>query len=199
MDVCLIYPDSEVDESAIILHGAVVGRPPIPTGAMSRWPEMPQPARIGAGCVIGANAVIYRGATIGENCLIGDTACIREGVVIGDNCLIAQGVTINYDARIGNNVKVMDNTHLTGGIVVGNDVFISTGVTTTNDNTMGRRRGDPVDPPTIHAGARIGQGACILPGVEIGADAVIGAGSVVTRDVPSRTRAWGVPARVING
>jgi acetyltransferase-like isoleucine patch superfamily enzyme len=159
------------------------------------------PTRIGPGTVIGANAVIYAGTTLGADCLVGDTACIREGCTIGDQTLIAMGVTVNYDTVIGSRVKVMDNTHITGNSVIEDDVFISILVSTTNDNAMGRSdapgqtwtsRG-----PTIRRFATVGQGACLLPGVEIGRDAIVGAGAVVTRDVPPGSVVMGVPARVV--
>lgn len=94
----------------------------------------------------------------------------------------------------------MDNTHITGNMVIEDHVFISTLVATTNDNAMGkggiydeeREKG-----PYIKQGATIGAAANILPGVVIGNDAVIGAGSVVTKDVPERKVVMGIPARII--
>jgi acetyltransferase-like isoleucine patch superfamily enzyme len=110
-------------------------------------------------------------------------------------------VTVNYRTKIGSRVKVMDNSHLTGNALIEDDVFISTGVTTTNDNAMGRQPPAGADwtaaGPTIRRFATIGQGACILPGVEIGQNAIVAAGAVVTRDVLPETVVMGVPARVV--
>jgi acetyltransferase-like isoleucine patch superfamily enzyme len=147
---------------------------------------------------------VYRGTTIGDNCLLGDTACIREQVRIGDACIIAMGVTVNYNTTIGSRVKVMDNSHLTGNMVIEDDVFISTLVTTTNDNSMGREAALNVPEesrqrqgPIIRRNVTIGQSACILPGIEIGENTIVGANAVVTRPLPPRVLALGVPARVI--
>jgi acetyltransferase-like isoleucine patch superfamily enzyme len=157
------------------------------------------PVTIGDGCVIGAHAVIYHDVAIGRNSMICDTACVREGVRIGEFCVIAMGVTINYDARIGNRVKVMDNSHVTGNMIVEDDVFIGPLVATANDNTLGRllRSTAEMTGPIVRRGASVGQGACLNPSVEIGEEAVIGSGAVVTRHVPPRTLVAGVPARVV--
>jgi acetyltransferase-like isoleucine patch superfamily enzyme len=114
------------------------------------------------------------------------------------------GVTINYNTTIGSRVKIMDNTHLTGNMTIEDDVFVSTLVSTTNDNSMGREAALKVPPelrsrhgPIIRRHATIGQGACILPGIEIGENAMIGANSVVTGSIPARVLALGVPARIV--
>ena len=201
-----IAEDTVIGDNVTIFPGAVLGRPPVSVKAQVRQSvksELP-PLTIGNNCVIGANAVLYRGSIIGDDCLIGDTACIREQVRIGNSCIIAMGVTINYNTSVGSRVKAMDNTHLTGNMIIEDDVFISTHVTTTNDNSMGRESAlnVPVElrqrqGPTIRRYATIGQGACILPGVEIGENTIIGANSVVTRSIQSSVLAMGVPARVV--
>ncbi|MFH1884625.1 MAG: acyltransferase [Planctomycetota bacterium] len=201
-----IAEDTIIGTNVTIFPGAVLGRPAISTKAQVRQTndESLPPLIIGDNCVIGANVVLYRGTSIGNNCLLGDTACIREKVTIGDSSIIAMGVTINYDTSIGSRVKIMDNSHITGNMIVEDDVFISDLVASANDNSMGRevahnvpielrKRGGPI----IRRHATIGQGACILPGIEIGENSIIGANAVVTKSIPKHVLVMGIPARVI--
>jgi acetyltransferase-like isoleucine patch superfamily enzyme len=198
-----IFPNVRLGNHVTVFPGAVIGRPPVSSGATSRIVDTAKllPVVIGDHCVIGAHAVIYMNVQIGARSMICDTACVREECVIGENTIIAMGVTVNYRARIGNRVKIMDNSHVTGNIVIEDDVFFSTEVTTSNDNAMGRQPPAGHDwvggGPKIRRFATIGQGACILPNVEIGRNAIIGAGAVVTRNVPAEVLAMGVPARVV--
>lgn len=151
---------------------------------------------IGKETVICPSARIYAGVKIGKNCLVCSNVIIREGSVIGDNTLIANGVMLNYNVTIGNNVKVMDLSCITGGTIIENDVFISLGVITTNDNSMGKHEGTVCNPPIIRSGVRIGANATILPGIEIRENSIVGAGSVVTHDVPPNSTVMGIPAKV---
>ena len=196
-----IYENVFIGQNVTIFPGAVIGRPPLSSGAARKidLDNLP-PLIIEDGCVIGSNAVIYGGSKIGKNSMICDNASIREFVSIGDNSLIAMGVTINRDTQIGNNVKIMDNTHITGNAVIEDNVFIGMLVTMANDNTMNRSKLslDQMKGPTIRYGARIGQGACLLPGIEIGKESIVAANSVVTKDVPEYKTAMGVPAKIIN-
>lgn len=191
-------------ENVTVLPGAIIGRIPLFSGATTRQIDVSQlsPTEIGDDCVVGANCVIYAGVTIGVKTMIGDTACIREGCQIGGSCVIAMGVTINYNTRVGDRVKVMDNTHLTGNMVIEDDVFIGPLVATANDQNMGRFLKSGAKKwleggPLIRRFAAIGQGACLLPGVEIGENAIVGTGAVVTKDVKPRTVVMGVPARFV--
>lgn len=195
-----IYENVIIGNNVTIFPGAVVGRPPLSSGAARKTDidNLP-PLIIGEGSVIGANAVIYGGSKIGKNSMICDGASVREFVTIGDNSLVAMGVTINRDTQIGNNVKIMDNTHITGNAVIEDNVFIGMLVTMANDNTMNRSTLSlsQMMGPTIRSGARIGQGACILPGIEIGKESIVAANAVVTKDVPEYKTAIGIPAKIV--
>lgn len=200
----VLFPNVTLGNNITVFPGAVIGRPPLLTGATSHRVEGTEllPVRIGDNCVIGANAVIYMDVEIGNNTMICDTACIREGVRIGSSCVIAMGVTINFNTLIGNRVKVMDNTHLTGNMVIEDDVFISLLVATANSNSMGREEtsegGDLVEKgPVVRRFATIGEGACLLPNVEIGENAIVAAGSVVTKNVKPHSLVAGFPARFL--
>lgn len=184
-------------EDVIVFPGAVLGKAPMGPGLarQPRLPEDPRP-RIGAGCVIGANAVIYAGVTIGAGTLIGDGVVIREDVEIGELCVIGSNSTINAHTRIGSRVKIMDLSHITADALIEDDVFISTGVLSTNDNAMGRKGTHGFAGPIVRKGAAIGAGVILLPGKEVGEGATVGAGAVVTRDVPAGKTVMGVPARV---
>jgi UDP-3-O-[3-hydroxymyristoyl] glucosamine N-acyltransferase len=177
--------------------GAVIGRVPKLTSAVSRPIEFEPECKIGDGSQIGANAVVYMGVTIGTGCLLGDSASIREKCTIGHNCIISRCVTFNYEVELGDRVRIMDLSHITGKTIIEDDVFISTLVATTNDNSIGRDgfREEEIRGPRFRRKAMVGAGANILPGVEIGEDSVVAAGTVVTRDVPAGATVKGVPGR----
>ena len=204
---CKIYENVKIFDNVIIgdnitiFPGAVIGRPPISTGATQRMVDLsklPQTI-IDDNCIIGCNAVVYSNVRIGNNTMICDNACIREGTKIGSFTLIAMGVTINYKTTIGNHVKIMDNTHITGNMLIEDYVFIGPLVATENDNFMGRIKMEieEMGGPIIRKFATIGGGANILPNIEIGENALVGANSVVTKNVKPRTLVLGVPAKEV--
>lgn len=130
------------------------------------------------------NVVIGRGSRVGSMTLIHADASIGSGTTIGSHCNICA-------CSIGNNVSIQTGCHITRGVVIEDDVFVGPGVVTLNDKLKGK----PMTFPHIEKGAKIGGGSCILPGVRIGAGATVGAGSVVTRDVPAGAVVMGNPAR----
>ena len=103
---------------------------------------------------------------------------------------------MDNDVVIGERVRIQTGCYLTAFSVVEDDVFVGPGVYTFNDNTMGRHlKGERLAGPTLRRACRVGGGALILPGVEVGEEAFVATGSVVTRDVPPRTLVMGSPAR----
>ena len=131
--------------------------------------------------------------------IVGDQACVRERVVVGDDVVIGRGSLVENDTTIGALTKIQADAYITAYSTLEDNVFIAPCVVTTNDNFMGRteRRHGLIKGPTIRRGARIGGGAVLLPGIEIGEEAFVGAGSVVLRDVPARAVVVGNPARQI--
>jgi len=193
----IIEEGVKIGDDVEIFPSAYVGKPPRGVGAMTRPMNFAAKINVGAGCVIGPNAVIYYDVEIGPQTLISDGASIREQSKIGSRCIIGRYVTVNYATLIGDNVKVQDHTWLAGNMRIGDRVFISGGVTTANDNLMGASGyvEEDIIGPTIENGVRIGAGAIILPKVRVEENALIGAGAVVTKDVPAGQTAKGIPAR----
>lgn len=199
-DFVVIYPGVTISDNVEIMESSVIGRLPNGAGATSREVEREfGEVIIGSGSVISNHVSIYTDTIIGENTLIGDGASIREKCRIGDKCIISRLVTINYNTTIGNGTKIMDGTHITGNMFIGDNVFISVNVASTNDNNLGKYSFDQkrVVGPRIMDGAMIGAGANLLPGIEIGKNAIVGAGSVVTKNVEENTLVMGVPARLV--
>lgn len=180
-----------------VFPGAFIGKEPKGAGALARTPVFERAITIGAECSIGPNSVIYYDVTIGNNTLIGDAASIREKCRVGDKCIISRCVTVNYATTIGTGTKIMDNSHITGNAVIGSNVFISTMVGTTNDNLVRKGYSDHVIGPVIEDEVVVGVGASLLPAIRIERGATVAAGSVVTKDVPSRVLVAGVPARFV--
>ena len=155
------------------------------------------PAKIGDNCMLGAQVVVYAGCEIGNSVLVADTAAIRENVTIGEFTIVGRGATVENFCTIGKKCKLETACYITAYSEVGDYCFIAPGVMTTNDNYMGRteERFKHFKGLTLKTGGRIGGRAVILPGITIGEDAVVGAGSVVTRDVPPRQVVVGAPAK----
>lgn len=193
----VIYPGTIIGDGTEIFDGAVIGRPPKGAGNLVHKIEKSfEPVEIGQNCVIGSNAVIYASNKIGNNVLIGDGASLREGGVIGNNVVFSRLCTTNHHVTIKDDAKILDTTHITSRTVIEEEVFVGTGVNTTNDNRMtikGTEVGD-ANIIVLKKGCKIGSGATLLPNVKVGENAIVGAGSVVTKDVPDGVTVMGIPA-----
>jgi acetyltransferase-like isoleucine patch superfamily enzyme len=112
--------------------------------------------------------------------------------------VVGRGSSVDFGARIGSRVLIQTGVYVTGGSLVEDDVFLGPGVFTTNDNTMGRHpRGEALQGPVFRRACRVGGGAVLVPGVEVGEEAFIAAGALVTRDVAAREVVMGVPGRAV--
>jgi acetyltransferase-like isoleucine patch superfamily enzyme len=153
---------------------------------------------IGAGVTICAGAVLYAGAELAAGVIVGDQAQVRERTRIGERTVVGRGSTVDFATQVGARVSIQTLVYLTARGLVEDDVFIGPGVTTTNDDTMSRHPpGELLRGPILRRACRVGGGAVLTPGVEIGEEAFVAAGSVVTRDVAARAVVMGVPARVV--
>lgn len=135
---------------------------------------------------------------IGENTNVWQYVVILENATIGDNCNIASHCFIENEVTIGNNVTVKSGVQLCDGIIIEDDVFIGPNVTFTNDKDPCSKSYSDSSPQTIvKSGASIGAGATILPEITIGIKAMVGAGAVVSRDVPDNAIVVGNPAHIV--
>ena len=154
--------------------------------------------RVGSGARLGGHVVLHAGAEIGEGARIGDFAQVRERAQIGAGATIGSHVSIDPEVHVGLGASVQTRCYLARGSTIEDDVFLGPGVTLANYNTMGRHpQGEVLKGPTLRRACRVGAGATICPGVEIGEEAFVAAGAVVAADVPARAVVMGVPARVV--
>jgi len=157
----------------------------------------PSVLKVGPGANIRRGTIIYAGSSIGDHLETGHHVIIRELNEIGDNFRIWSNSIVDYGCRIGNNVKVHSQVYIAQFTVIEDDVFLAPGVTVANDPHPGCSLSlQCMRGPTIRRGAQIGANATLLPFVSIGEHALVGAGSVVTRDVPAGAVVRGNPARV---
>ena len=198
-DTAVVHPGTVLGEGVKVLEHAVVGKQPTLSPRSTAKREPLPPTRIGDGTVISTGAVVFAGTTVGARVILGDQSCVRERVTIGDDVVVGRGSLVENDTTIGAMTKIQADAYITAYSTLEDHVFIAPCVVTTNDDFMGRteRRHELVAGPTIRRGARIGGGAVLCPGVEIGEEAFVGAGSVVTKDVPARMLVYGNPARVV--
>jgi acetyltransferase-like isoleucine patch superfamily enzyme len=155
------------------------------------------PLVLGDGARLRSGTVLYHGSTIGARLQTGHHVVVREECVLGDDVSIWSGTVIDYGCRIGDRVKIHCNCYVAQYTEIEEDAFLAPGVTIANDLYPGRPGSRAhMSGPWIGAGARIGVNVTLLPFVRIGAGALIGSGSVVTRDVPAGAVAYGNPARV---
>jgi len=196
----VFHDDVVVGDEVRIDDHAVLGKLPMraASSATTKDAQFP-PLEVGSGSIVGTGVVLYRGLKLGRKCLVADYATVREEVTIGDRTIVGRGVTIENECTIGRFVKLETECYITAYSTIEDRVFIAPGVTTSNDNFVGRTeaRKKAFKGVTVKRGGRVGAGSVILPGKTIGEDALVAAGSVVTRDVPARKVVMGSPARVV--
>ncbi|MSO95074.1 MAG: N-acetyltransferase [Thermoleophilia bacterium] len=195
----IVYPGTVLGAGVKVLENAVVGKEPTLSPRSTAKREVLPPTVIGAGTVVSTGAIVFAGTRVGERVILGDQSCVRERVTIGDDVVVGRGSLVENDTTIGAMTRIQADAYITAYSTIEEHVFIAPRVVTTNDNWMGRteKRFGNVKGPTIRRGARIGGGAVICPQIEIGEDAFVGAGAVVTRDVPPRVVVVGCPARIL--
>lgn len=194
-----IHDGTVIGDDCVIADFAFVGkRPTLSPRSTAKVTEL-EPLRVGAGSSIGSHTVVMAGSTLGERVIVADNAGIRERCTIGDDTVIGRNVTVENDTTIGARTKVQTGAYITAYVTIEEDVFVAPMVVTTNDNFMGRTeaRFEHLKGCTIRRGARIGGGAHILPGVEVGAEAFVATGAVVTRNIEPATVVMGVPAKPV--
>jgi acetyltransferase-like isoleucine patch superfamily enzyme len=151
--------------------------------------------RLGDGARLRSGTVLYDGTRIGDRFQTGHHVVVREDTVIGDDVSIWSNSVVDYGCRIGHRVKIHANCYVAQFTRIEHGAFLAPGVVCANDLYPGRAdSAAAMTGPTIQAGAQIGANATILPFVVVGAGALVGAGSVVTRDVPAGMVAYGCPA-----
>jgi len=148
----------------------------------------------------GEQCIIFSNVEIGDGTRLGNFVLIRSDTRIGEECMIGSNADIEGEVLIGNHVSLQSFCYITRGVIIEDEVFCGPRVTTMNDKRICYRR--PAlefarAAPRILRAARVGGGTILLPGVTVGENAFVGAGSVVTRDVPDRAIAFGNPARIV--
>ncbi len=193
----VVHAGTVIGDGCTIEDNAVLGKRPRLAKTSAAHGEVGA-LRIGAQATVCAGAIVLAGATIGEGALLGDQSFVRERCSIGAGSVIGRGSAIDNDVSIGARVRIQTNVYLTAHSVAEDDVFVGPGATTTNDDTMARHSSEqPLRGAILRRACRIGGAAVLTPGVEVGEEAFVAAGAIVTNDVPARAVVMGVPASVI--
>ncbi len=196
----VIHADTVVGNDVRIDDYASLGKLPMKAAnsATTKEQELP-PLTVGDVCIVGTGVVLYRGAAVDGKVLMADLCTVRENVTVGRGTIVGRGVTIENYCSVGRYCKLESESYLCAYSTLEDRVFIAPGVVTSNDNFVGRtqERFKHFKGVTVKKGGRIGAGSVTLPGVTVGEDALVAAGSTVTKDVEPRTIVMGKPARPV--
>jgi acetyltransferase-like isoleucine patch superfamily enzyme len=193
----VVHAGTVIGDGCTIEDGAVLGKRPRLARGSSAKGEV-SGLELDEGATVCAGAVVFAGARIGAGSIVGDQSYVRERSTVGAGSVVGRGSVIDNDVVVGARVKVQTSVYLTAFTLVEDDVFVGPGAITTNDDTMARHGPEMLlRGATLRRACRVGGGAVLTPGVEIGEEAFVAAGAVVTRDVPARAVVMGVPARIV--
>lgn len=199
-DGVTIYPGVKIGAKCEVLDHAVIGKMPRSAkGSTLGAQRIRRDTVIAEKVVVGTSAVIYAGCFIGTEAFIGDGASLRENCDIGNETTIGRGVALETGVRVGHRCLVFTAAYLSEYTIVEDEVFIGARVCTASGKIINYRRHIPTEAvgPLIRRGARIGTGAVLHPGIEIGPEAVVALGAVVFENVPAATMVLGNPARAV--
>jgi acetyltransferase-like isoleucine patch superfamily enzyme len=197
----VVHDGTVIGDGCVIEDHVVLGKRPRLASGSSAAGEVSR-LELGKDVKVCSGAVVFAGARVQEGSILGDQSFVRERASVGAGSLIGRGSVVDNDVLVGARVRIQTNVYLTAFSVVEDDVFVGPGATTTNDDTMARHGGGrdsefSLRGATLRRACRVGAGSVLTPGVEIGEEAFVAAGAVVTRDVPPRAVVMGVPARVV--
>ena len=188
-----IYPNVHIGKNAMIGEYVIIGVPP------RGKKEGELATTIGDNAVIRSHTVIYAGSTIGDNFQTGHHVMVREENKIGNNVSIGTSTVIEHHIRMGNDVRihsqafVPETSILEDGAWIGPQAVITNASYPLSPNVKNELKG-----AIVKKNAKIGANATLLPGITVGENALVGAGAVVTKDVPPNKVVAGNPAKVIN-
>jgi len=190
----VLHDDVTVGERVQLEHGAVLGSLARRSRRSRTPPPVGGPTVVEAGAIVCLYAEVSAGARMGPHSFLGDHAHLREGVRLGADVTVGAGCGIGQNVEIGDRTRMQNHVIVGPGIVIEPDCFLGPGAQVLTGRTMSTPA--RVAAPILRRGCQIGAGAQILPGVEVGEEAIIGAGSVVAENVPPGTVVRGVPARL---
>jgi UDP-2-acetamido-3-amino-2,3-dideoxy-glucuronate N-acetyltransferase len=193
----VVHAGTSIGVGCVVEDHAVLGkRPRLAAGSSAEGAV--GGLELGARVTVCAGAVVFAGSHIGEGSILGDQSFVRERSHVGPGTVIGRGSVVDNDVRVGARVRVQTGVYLTAFTLVEDDVFVGPGALTTNDDTMARHGPEmALRGAILRRACRIGGGAVLTPGVEVGEEAFVAAGALVTRDISPRGVAMGVPARVV--
>lgn len=192
----VVHDGARIGDGAIVQDHAIIGKQPslAPTSAAAG--QDAGTCVIEDGARVCAGAIVFAGARIGRGSIVGDQAYVRERTTVGSGTVIGRGSAIDNDVTIGDRVRIQTMVYVTAFSRVEDDVFVGPCAMTTNDDTMSRHDRDyALRGATLRRACRIGGGVVLVPGVEVGEEAFVAAGAVVTNDVAPRAFVMGVPGR----
>lgn len=192
-----IYDHVVIRRGTIIGDNVIIGYKEFNSGEKSCEELL---TRIGKNVRIRSGTVIYWGTHIGDNCSVGHNSVIRERTLIGHDTYVGSLTAFEGDTRVGNYVGIHTQCHITKFCDIGDYTFIAPLFVCANDQAMAHRRsghGQNLIGFSTEKYVRIAVGVTVLPGVRFGEGCIVGAGSVVTRDVPPYKVVMGVPARIV--
>jgi acetyltransferase-like isoleucine patch superfamily enzyme len=193
MSMWKVFENVSLGEACIVEDFCLIGVAP----RGRREGELP--TRIGDGAVIRSHTVVYAGNEIGRNFQTGNKVNIRESNRIGNDVSVGTLSVVEHHVEIGNNVRIHTQAFIPEFSVLEDGCWIGPNVVLTNAKyPLSPGAKESLAGPVIRKGAKIGANATLLPGVEIGENAIVGAGAVVVHDVPAGAVVVGNPARVIN-
>jgi len=198
-----VYGNSHLGHSSKILENVMLGYPDasvldeITKKKINVDDHEYEGTVIGNNAIIRPNSTIYCKVKIGNNFRTGHNILIRENTTIGDDVLIGTNTIVDGNTTIGSNVSIQGNVYIPTNTTIEDNVFIGPCAVLANDKYPIRKKYD-LKGPVLRKGASIGANSTILPGIEIGEGAMVAAGALVTKNVPSWKLAIGAPAKIID-
>jgi len=195
-----------LDEEVTLIEDSEYGIDELEGGGKAMHFQIEAARRVDDSTIIHPTAEVSEEATIGQGCRIWHQAQVRERARIGRNCILGKGVYVDFDVVIGDHAKIENGCFLYHGATLEDGVFFGPGVILTNDKLPRAINPDgslktgadwEVGKILVKRGASLGAGAVVLPEVVIGAFAMVGSGTVVTKDVPDHGLVVGNPARLV--